>query len=579
MDNRAKKNELQYGIEAEADSVLAKVILKENSFCNEMISKHKWLPADSTISIETGWVALVDQMLTEIGLMLGKKTQNNCIKFFCIQVKRETMDCSIQPCETMSKRKADSLVVLIDEFTRQATELCAYCGVFCQSDDHNFSSRSFNKCDAHKGFLGRRIQFLIAKKGAFYEASQKEIARLSQVVPSWYSPENDEIANKLISEKLEKESQEFLRQQTEEEAEAEFEAAFRDDSAAVRDINAPSDESTTITPPVIVIPPPVHALYDVAVVNVMLDRLDKTYSDRSVKERQKLVLLEMKKLGGTRPYGQVDDPTSFCDELEQDFPNFKEAVDHIRLDLALTSANGGRLRIRPMLLAGDPGLGKTAFANALAERLGGSLHVESMAGAQTSASLTGTASHWSNAQTGSLHRVLVNGKTCSPVVLVDELDKAPVNSQYNPVDSLYALLEESTAKAFEDQCMIGVKLDTTSVIWLLTANDISVIAAPLLTRMAVVNISLPDAVQSLAIAKRIYKIMIVSKYSAWSFDEELPDNIAEKLVGISPRMMKKEIENALAKSIIDKRHHVTVTDFKFAKEVKKCGIGFMSNSK
>lgn len=577
MENRAKKNELQYGIEAEADIVLAKVILKENSFCNEMISKHKWLPADSTISIETGWVALVDQMLTEIGLMLGKKTQNNCIKFFCIQVKRETMDCSIHACDAMSKRKADSLTVLIDEFARQATELCAYCGVFCQSEDHNFSSRSFNKCDAHKGFLGRRIQLLIAKKGAFYEASQKEISRLSQVVPSWYTPENDELANKLISEKLEKKNKEFLRQQTEEEAEAEFEAAFRDDSVAVRDIDAPTDESTSITPRDI--PAPVHTLYNVAAVDAMLERLDRTYSDRTVKERQKLVLIEMKKLGGTRPYGKVDDAESFCDDLEHDFPNFKEAVDLIRLDLALSSANGGRLRIRPMLLAGDPGLGKTAFANALAERLGGDLHVESMAGAQTSASLTGTASHWSNAQTGSLHRVLVNGKTCSPVVLVDELDKAPVHSQYNPVDSLYALLEESTAKVFEDQCMLGVKFDTTSVIWLLTANDISVIAAPLLTRMVVVNVSLPDAVQSFAIAKRIYKIMMVSKYSAWSFNEDLPDDIAEKLVGITPRLMKKEIENALAKAIIDKRHHVTESDFNFAKEVKKCGIGFMSNSK
>lgn len=406
-----------------------------------------------------------------------------------------------------------------------------------------------------------------------------------QVVPSWYSPEKDIEAEKLRVKKMlkshgivEPEQIEFDAQ-TELDAQTEFDEMFESDFPDGPDENAPEDDEPTILSREITAPPALHELYDVAAVNDLLARLDRTLSDRSVKERQKQALLEMKRLGGTRPYGKVDDPESFCDQLEQDFPNFKEAVDHIRLDLALSSANGGRLRIRPMLLAGDPGLGKTAFAHALADRLGGDFLVESMAGAQTSASLVGTAAHWANAQMGSLHKVLVNGKTCSPVVLVDELDKAPVNSSFNPVDSLYALLEELTAKSFEDQCMTGIMFDTTSVIWLLTANDISVISTPLLTRMTIVNVSQPDATQSFLIAKRIYKIMIVSKYSAWSFNEELSDGIAEKLMGITPRLMKKEIENALAKSIIDKRHQVTESDFKFAKEVKKCGIGFMSISK
>ena len=594
-DIRKAKHRIEQKVEDATDEVMASVSHTDDELTLDFKAKYLWLPKDAVISLEPGWIPLVELMFDGLEKILGNyHLPRNRITFLCLQPKRGSLDCNMTFDKSMSKAKIESCSIHISVYMDLIDDVCAYCGVAHEKDNDNFSKRSqYNVCDDHAGYRGVRTQMLVKARPGFLESSQREITRLSAVVPNWYNPRTDHVAKKRRTENAAKALElklelDAMDASSEASLRADFDAAEKtqaidsddeiDEAIKAAGFDDDDPDFTSIVKPVI----PMHKLFEVNEVELLLTHIDKATSDRGSKERLKAILTGMKQDGGMRPYGLVEDPTSFCNSLEEDFPNFKEAVDQLRLDLALSAANSGRIRVRPMLLVGDAGIGKTAFAKAIGKRMNSGVLIESMAGAQTSSSFIGTAAHWANTQTGSLFNILVNGKgskkpTASPVVLIDELDKAAQRAAYNPLDSLYGLLEESTAAEFEDMSLTGVRLDTTSVIYLLTANDISMIPAPLLTRMMIVNVPMPTAEQAFVIAKNIYAEIINNKFLAWKFADELPNDIAEKLAGISPRMMHREITSALAKAVINAKHEVSEQDFKFEKDSsKKGGIGFMS---
>jgi len=64
--------------------------------------------------------------------------------------------------------------------------------------------------------------------------------------------------------------------------------------------------------------------------------------------------------------------------------------------------------------------------------------------------------------------------------------------QYDPLGSLYTLLERDTASEFIDE-FAEVAIDASDVVWIATANDARAIPEPILNRMNVYSIDAPDA--------------------------------------------------------------------------------------
>jgi len=190
--------------------------------------------------------------------------------------------------------------------------------------------------------------------------------------------------------------------------------------------------------------------------------------------------------------------------LYDELPNFHEVLDDLRRQLALCADSRDALEITPMLLLGPPGVGKTHFAREVAQLLGTGLGFVSMSSMTAGWVLSGSSSQWKGARPGKVFETLVDGQYANPVMVVDEIDKSGGEHAYDPLGSLYSLLEHDTAGAFTDE-FADVAVDASQVIWVATANDARAIPDPILNRMNVFEIEAPDEAAARQIAAKLYR--------------------------------------------------------------------------
>lgn len=188
-------------------------------------------------------------------------------------------------------------------------------------------------------------------------------------------------------------------------------------------------------------------------------------------------------------------------ELYEDLPNFHPVLDDVRRQIALCEDSGDALEITPVLLLGPPGVGKTHFARQLAQLLGTGMGFVSMSSMTAGWILSGASSQWKGARPGKVFEALVDGDYANPVMVVDEIDKAGAEAAYDPLGSLYSLLEHDTAGCFTDE-FAEVAVDASQLIWVATANDARGIPDPILNRVNVYEIEAPDFEAARRIAQR-----------------------------------------------------------------------------
>ena len=80
------------------------------------------------------------------------------------------------------------------------------------------------------------------------------------------------------------------------------------------------------------------------------------------------------------------------DDLIGALPNFSEPLDDVRRQVALCLETEDRLELMPILLLGDPGIGKTHFAKQLSRLLGTSYHYVAMSSLTAGWILSGASS-------------------------------------------------------------------------------------------------------------------------------------------------------------------------------------------
>ncbi len=308
-------------------------------------------------------------------------------------------------------------------------------------------------------------------------------------------------------------------------------------------------------------------IYSTVRVESALEELSPTANEALRTMYEKMI-----RSGGERFFvkpGQMPD----FDALEQEVPNFAEVLADLRKQLALCLRTDDPLEVTPMLLLGEPGIGKTHFARRLSQLLGTGYGFLSMSSLTAGWVLSGASSQWRNAKSGKVFDTLVNGDYANPVMVVDEIDKASTDGQYDPLGALYSLLEEDTAREFIDE-FAEVPLDASEIVWVATANDASRIPEPILNRMNVYEIPAPTPEGARRIAQRLYREIRDTHSWGAAFPEQADEAVLDRLAEIAPREMRRALMGAFGNAKLAERHAIDVADLPTDRSLRRQKIGF-----
>jgi ATP-dependent Lon protease len=261
------------------------------------------------------------------------------------------------------------------------------------------------------------------------------------------------------------------------------------------------------------------------------------------------------------------------DALYDDLPNFHTVLDDVKRQLALCADSRDALEIMPMLLLGPPGVGKTHFAREMAQLLGTGMGFLSMSSLTAGWVLSGASSQWKGARPGKVFETLVDGQYANPVMVVDEIDKTGGEHAYDPLGALYSLLEHDTAGAFTDE-FAEVPIDASQVIWVATANESRAIPDPILNRMNVFEVHMPDADASRKIAAKLYSSIRATHDWGSRFAPEPGSDVLDAMSELAPREMRRSWMTAFGNAKLAGRDEVQARDLP-EQHGRRTPIGFM----
>lgn len=180
--------------------------------------------------------------------------------------------------------------------------------------------------------------------------------------------------------------------------------------------------------------------------------------------------------------------------LDNEFPWFEEVNAIVFRQLVMQQYSRTPVfKLRPLLIAGPPGVGKTSYVKRLSELCKVPFRAVMAAGASDSMFLKGTPRGWASARPSAVIQTMATELVANPIYLMDELEKASSDNRNGRIwDTLLQLLEPATSKVFLDECLC-VPCDLSWVSWVATVNEIGALPKPLLERFTVVVVNAPDA--------------------------------------------------------------------------------------
>jgi hypothetical protein len=202
----------------------------------------------------------------------------------------------------------------------------------------------------------------------------------------------------------------------------------------------------------------------------------------------KLLAYEFRDLvGRPTPLSVARDPVVAREALMAEFPYAAGAIDGLLAGIV----EGRPLRMRPTLLLGEPGAGKSRLCRRFCEVVGFKIYRYDAAGSHDSM-FSGSPAGWHSTQPATPSKAIARTRVANPCLFVDEIDKAGGSSDRNGtvLDCLAPFLDPETAEKYPDTSL-DVEINLAGICYLLTANTLSRLPDPLFDRLRILRVPRP----------------------------------------------------------------------------------------
>lgn len=214
--------------------------------------------------------------------------------------------------------------------------------------------------------------------------------------------------------------------------------------------------------------------------------------------------------------------------LDKDHFGLDDVKDRITEALAVLKRSS-ELAGQIICLAGPPGVGKTSIVKSLAKSMNREYVRIALGGVHDEAEIRGHRRTYIGAMAGRITEALISAKTMNPIILLDEIDKVGSDYKGDPASALLEALDPEQNSTFNDH-YIDFPLDLSKVLFITTANDTSLISAPLYDRMEIIELSSYSPDEKFNIAKKHLVKKEIPKHGLTPAQLKISDSALHKII-------------------------------------------------